>query len=69
AYAGALGQRPGAVVAGGTGMIAIGSDLSREGGWRRADGWGHLLGDLGGGAWIGQAGLTAALRAHDGRTG
>ncbi|MEV0278006.1 BadF/BadG/BcrA/BcrD ATPase family protein [Streptomyces sp. NPDC050610] len=69
AYAGALGQRPGAVVAAGTGMIAIGCDLSPEGGWRRADGWGHLLGDLGGGAWLGQAGLTAALRAHDGRTG
>ncbi|MEV0261904.1 BadF/BadG/BcrA/BcrD ATPase family protein [Streptomyces sp. NPDC050617] len=69
AYAGAIGQRPGAVVAAGTGMIAIGSDLTPRGGWRRADGWGHLLGDLGGGAWIGQAGLTAAMRAHDGRTG
>ncbi|MFC9249132.1 N-acetylglucosamine kinase [Streptomyces sp. NPDC057136] len=66
AYAGALGQRPGAVVAGGTGMIALGTDLS---GWRRADGWGHLLGDCGGGAWIGQAGLDAAMRAHDGRRG
>ncbi|MBQ0985707.1 ATPase [Streptomyces sp. F63] len=39
------------------------------GGWRRADGWGHLLGDCGGGAWIGRAGLEAALRAHDGRRG
>ncbi|MFI6287795.1 N-acetylglucosamine kinase [Streptomyces sp. NPDC051018] len=66
AYAGALGQRPGAVVAAGTGMIALGTDLS---GWRRADGWGHLLGDCGGGAWIGRAGLEAALRAHDGRRG
>lgn len=37
--------------------------------WRRADGWGHLLGDCGGGAWIGRAGLEAALRAHDGRRG
>ncbi|MEV6398206.1 BadF/BadG/BcrA/BcrD ATPase family protein [Streptomyces sp. NPDC051907] len=64
AYAGALGQRPGAVVAAGTGMIALGTDLT---GWRRADGWGHLLGDCGGGAWIGRAGLEAALRAHDGR--
>jgi N-acetylglucosamine kinase-like BadF-type ATPase len=63
AYAGALGQRPGAVVAAGTGMIALGTDLSE---WRRADGWGHLLGDCGGGAWIGRAGLEAALRAHDG---
>ena len=56
--------RPGAVVAAGTGLIAIGTDLAS---WRRADGWGHLLGDCGGGAWIGRAGLEAALRAHDGR--
>ncbi|MET7857599.1 BadF/BadG/BcrA/BcrD ATPase family protein [Streptomyces sp. NPDC005318] len=66
AYAGAVGQRPGAVVAGGTGMIALGTDLTQ---WRRADGWGHLLGDNGGGAWIGRAGLDAAMRAHDGRRG
>ncbi|WP_367123215.1 N-acetylglucosamine kinase [Streptomyces phytohabitans] len=66
AYAGALGEEPGAVVAAGTGMIALGTDLR---GWRRADGWGHLLGDRGGGAWIGQAGLDAALRAFDGRAG
>ncbi|MEJ8655703.1 N-acetylglucosamine kinase [Streptomyces sp. MS1.AVA.4] len=66
AYAGALGQHPGAVVAAGTGMIALGTDLNS---WRRADGWGHLLGDCGGGAWIGRAGLEAAMRAHDGRTG
>ncbi|WLQ44608.1 BadF/BadG/BcrA/BcrD ATPase family protein [Streptomyces laculatispora] len=66
AYAGAVGQRPGAVVAGGTGLIALGTDLTQ---WRRADGWGHLLGDSGGGAWIGRAGLDAAMRAHDGRRG
>ncbi|WP_406339141.1 N-acetylglucosamine kinase [Streptomyces sp. NBC_00649] len=66
AYAGALGQRPGAVVAAGTGMIALGTDLTS---WHRADGWGHLLGDCGGGAWIGRAGLDAAMRAHDGRRG
>ncbi|GAB2729811.1 N-acetylglucosamine kinase [Streptomyces bullii] len=66
AYVGALGPRPGAVVAAGTGLIAVGTDLTE---WRRADGWGHLLGDCGGGAWIGRAGLEAALRAHDGRKG
>ncbi|MEU6357344.1 BadF/BadG/BcrA/BcrD ATPase family protein [Streptomyces sp. NPDC047072] len=66
AYVGALGSRPGAVVAAGTGLIAVGTDLKC---WRRADGWGHLLGDCGGGAWIGRAGLEAALRAHDGRPG
>lgn len=64
AYAGALGEHPGAVVAAGTGMIAIGTDLTA---WHRADGWGHLLGDCGGGAWIGRAGLEAAMRAFDGR--
>ncbi|QIQ06194.1 N-acetylglucosamine kinase [Streptomyces liangshanensis] len=66
AYAGALGQRAGVVVAAGTGMIALGTDLTA---WHRADGWGHLLGDCGGGAWIGRAGLEAALREHDGRRG
>jgi N-acetylglucosamine kinase-like BadF-type ATPase len=66
AYVGALGVVPGAVIAAGTGLIAIGTDMTR---WRRADGWGHLLGDCGGGAWIGRAGLEAALRAYDGRPG
>ncbi|MFI6412042.1 BadF/BadG/BcrA/BcrD ATPase family protein [Streptomyces sp. NPDC050585] len=66
AYAGALGTVPGTVVAAGTGLVALGTDLVR---WRRADGWGHLLGDCGSGAWIGRAGLEAALRAHDGRRG
>lgn len=66
AYVGALGPRPGAVLAAGTGLIAVGTDLAR---WRRADGWGHLLGDCGSGAWIGRAGLEAALRAYDGRPG
>ncbi|MGW3204774.1 N-acetylglucosamine kinase [Streptomyces sp. NPDC001135] len=66
AYVGALGPRPGVVLAAGTGLIAVGTDLTA---WRRADGWGHLLGDCGSGAWIGRAGLEAALRAHDGRDG
>ncbi|WAP54799.1 N-acetylglucosamine kinase [Streptomyces sp. S465] len=71
AYAGALGQRPGAVVAAGTGLIALGAvpEGRTGGGWRRTDGWGHLLGDCGGGAWIGRAGLEAAMRAYDGRAG
>ncbi|MFI0943459.1 N-acetylglucosamine kinase [Streptomyces sp. NPDC021020] len=66
AYAGALGLRPGVVVAAGTGLIALGTSGD---GWRRVDGWGHLLGDAGGGAWIGRAGLDAAMRAYDGRAG
>lgn len=68
AYAGALGVRAGVVVAAGTGVIALGTAADGTE-WRRADGWGHLLGDAGSGAWIGRAGLDAALRAHDGRAG
>ncbi len=66
-YAGALGLAGGAVIAAGTGAVAIGAD--GRGTWRKVDGWGHLLGDDGGGAWIGRAGLAAALRHHDGRPG
>ncbi|MFJ9889566.1 N-acetylglucosamine kinase [Streptomyces sp. NPDC091287] len=64
-HIGALGMRPGAVVAAGTGVVALGTDFAGQ--WLRRDGWGHLLGDEGGGAWIGAAGLRAAMRAHDGR--
>ncbi|MFJ4093897.1 BadF/BadG/BcrA/BcrD ATPase family protein [Kitasatospora sp. NPDC089913] len=67
AYVGALGTAAGVVVAGGTGLVAIG--LRPGGNWCRADGWGQLLGDCGGGAWLGRAGLEAALRAQDGRNG
>jgi N-acetylglucosamine kinase-like BadF-type ATPase len=64
-YLGAVGIAPGAVLAAGTGAVALGTDLT--GTWRRVDGWGHLLGDTGGGAWIGRAGMQAAYRAVDGR--
>ncbi|HSK83953.1 MAG TPA: BadF/BadG/BcrA/BcrD ATPase family protein [Rubrobacter sp.] len=33
------------------------------------DGWGYILGDDGGGYYIGRRGLASALRAHDGRGG
>jgi N-acetylglucosamine kinase-like BadF-type ATPase len=66
-HVGALGFRQGVVVAAGTGVITLGTDLT--GVWNRSDGWGYLLGDHGGGAWIGMRGLHAALRAHDGRAG
>lgn len=64
AHLGSLGGAPGAVISLGTGAIAIGWD--GEDAWRRVDGWGHLLGDRGGGAWIGMRGLNRALAAHDG---
>ncbi|KAB2340227.1 N-acetylglucosamine kinase [Actinomadura rudentiformis] len=66
-HVGALGFRQGVVVAAGTGVITLGTDLG--GTWNQSDGWGYLLGDHGGGAWIGMQGLHAALRAHDGRVG
>lgn len=64
-HLGALGNLPGTVVAAGTGVIALGTDHVDR--WRRVDGWGLLLGDDGGGAWVGRTGLAAALRAVDGR--
>ncbi|MFG2007141.1 N-acetylglucosamine kinase [Spirillospora sp. NPDC048911] len=66
-HVGALGFRQGVVVAAGTGVITLGTDL--DGVWNQSDGWGYLLGDHGSGAWIGMQGLHAALRAHDGRAG
>lgn len=71
AHLGALGEAGGAVVALGTGAIAISHPGMAEAqgdeqAWRRVDGWGHLLGDRGGGAWLGRRGLEAALRAYDG---
>ncbi|WP_218221530.1 N-acetylglucosamine kinase [Nesterenkonia sp. Act20] len=71
AHLGALGEAGGAVVALGTGAIAISHPgmaeaVGDEHAWRRVDGWGHLLGDRGGGAWLGRCGLEAAMRAHDG---
>jgi N-acetylmuramic acid 6-phosphate etherase len=65
AHAGALNGEPGVVLIAGTGVVALA--ISADGALRTADGWGPWLGDEGGGAWIGAAGLRAALRAHDGR--
>ncbi|WP_153144169.1 BadF/BadG/BcrA/BcrD ATPase family protein [Nesterenkonia halophila] len=80
AHLGALDGAGGAIVALGTGAVAVGhpgstldggpagspSEAACPAGWRRVDGWGHLLGDRGGGAWLGRRGLEEALRAHDG---
>ena len=65
AHAGALDGEPGVVLIAGTGVVALA--IGADGALRTADGWGPWLGDEGGGAWIGAAGLRTALRAHDGR--
>ena len=63
---GALGERPGAVVAAGTGTVCVARGPRR---WAKVDGWGSLLGDAGSGFAIGRSGLDAALRELDGRGG
>jgi N-acetylglucosamine kinase-like BadF-type ATPase len=59
------GDGEGVVVVAGTGSIAYGRDASGRA--ARAGGWGYLLGDEGGGFWIGRAALTAVVRQFDGR--
>ncbi len=59
------GDAEGVVVVAGTGSIAYGRDSSGRA--ARAGGWGYLLGDEGGGFWIGRAALTAVVRQFDGR--
>ena len=63
---GALGERPGAVVAAGTGTVCVARGPRQ---WAKVDGWGSLLGDAGSGFAIGRSGLDAALRELDGRGG
>jgi len=59
------GDNPGVVIVAGTGSIAYGKDASGHA--ARAGGWGYLLGDEGGGFWIGRSALSAAVRQYDGR--
>jgi N-acetylglucosamine kinase-like BadF-type ATPase len=59
------GHDPGVVIVAGTGSIAYGRDASGRA--ARAGGWGYLLGDEGGGFWIGRAALAAVVRQFDGR--
>lgn len=67
AHAGALAGGAGVVVVAGTGSVALG--VAADGTTARADGYGYLLGDVGGGYSIGRAGLDSALRYNDGRSG
>jgi N-acetylglucosamine kinase-like BadF-type ATPase len=59
------GENPGVVLVAGTGSIAYGRDATGRA--ARSGGWGYLLGDEGGGFWIGRAALSAVVRQHDGR--
>jgi len=65
AHVGACGGVTGAVLAAGTGSVAVG--LDDDGVIHVVDGVGQWLGDDGSGAWIGLEGLRAALRARDTR--
>ncbi len=63
-HAGAFSGGAGAVVAIGTGAVAVGLGPL---GLTRVDGLGYWLGDDGGGAWIGRLALRHALDARAGR--
>lgn len=60
---GAFAGADGIVLAVGTGAVAVGL---LDGRTARADGFGLLLGDDGGGAWVGREALRAAVRGHEG---
>lgn len=55
---------PRIVLIAGTGSIVLGRGTGPR--WFRAGGWGWLLGDEGGGQWLGRAALAAAAAAWDG---
>lgn len=59
------GEQPGVVIVAGTGSIAYGRDAADRA--ARAGGWGFVLGDEGGGYWIGRAALNAVVRQFDRR--
>jgi glucosamine kinase len=65
AHAGALSGCAGVSIVAGTGVACLA--LSTQGAPRIIGGHGFLLGDEGGGFWIGRNGVRAALRAADGR--
>ena len=60
-----VGDSPGVVLVAGTGSIAYGRDAAGRA--ARSGGWGYLLGDEGGGFWIGRSALAAVVRQFDGR--
>lgn len=64
ALKGALDDQDGIIIIVGTGSIGLGK-FGKE--LYRCGGWGIELDDEGSGAWIGREGLTAVVRAIDGR--
>lgn len=64
ALVGAHGARRGVLVLAGTGSIAYGINAAGES--AQSGGWGYLLGDEGGGYWLGLEGLRALIRWSDG---
>ncbi|MBX3086950.1 MAG: ATPase [Cryobacterium sp.] len=63
AHRGALAGQPGINLTVGTGIACLA--LNRKGEHRTFDGYGYLIGDNGGGFWIGSRALNHALRLHD----
>lgn len=66
ALVGSHGARRGVLVLAGTGSLAFG--VNPRGESALVGGWGYLLGDEGGGYWLGMEGLKAAIRSTDGRS-
>lgn len=66
ALTGAIGFGAGVVIISGTGSVAFGRNT--RGGEGRAGGWGPTLGDEGSGYAIARDGLSAIVRAFDGRS-
>ncbi len=65
ALTGAVGFGAGVVIISGTGSVAFGRNAAGD--ESRAGGWGPTIGDEGSGFWIAREGLSAIVRAHDGR--
>ena len=65
AHLGTIGLSIDATAICGTGVAALASNGTGK--WRRVDARGYMLGDFGGGFWIGQRGIQAALDALGGR--
>lgn len=65
-HAGALDGATGVVLSVGTGVACLAID-SDSGAHRAFDGAGYLVGDEGGGFWLGRHGIRAALASDEGR--